>query len=322
LEAAGVHGGRMLSEGHDQGNFAPAVGISSTPSSAILPASKKEHRFNCVRSPILWHEDALATFLAFLGIGADVCSRVQQHRLKGVGHLLEMSDSEIRRQFGLSTPVERIVVRQSLKRLLDSDRESSVRGYKVGDIPSDSVLAKFTVPFEELTLLSKIAQGGYGTVYRGALEPSVDRGSLRACHTHLVAVKEMKGELRVRRYELLKEACVMASLCHPNICQFIGVCSDASAQKHYIISELMDCSLFELIHQPSKLHWHGELTVSLVASVSEAICAGVAYLHARNLVHVDMKSSNGITAAKSVHAPAPGKANAKNSAKALCATIH
>jgi len=84
----------------------------------------------------------------------------------------------------------------------------------------------------------------------------------------------------------------MASLCHPNICQFIGVCSDTSARKYYILSELMDCSLFDLIHQPFKLRWHGELTVSLVASVSEAICAGIAYLHARNLVHADMKSSN------------------------------
>jgi len=287
-------GGRLLSEGNEQGSSGPPVANSSTSSSATQPApSQKEHRSSRVRSVILWSEDELATFMTFLGIGADVRSRVQQHRLKGVGHLLEMSDSELRRQFGLTTPVERIIVRQSLKRLLDSDRwENSVRGQKVGDILNDLVLAKFSVPSEELTLLSKISQGGYGTVFRGALEPSVDRGSLQAHRTHLVAVKEMKGERKVRLYELLKEACVMASLRHPNICQFIGVCSDASARKHYIISELMDCSLFDLIHQPHKLRWHGELTVSLVASVSEAICAGVAYLHAMKLVHADMKSSN------------------------------
>merc|ERR1719492_679532 len=153
----------MLSEGHDQGNFASAVGNSSTSSGATLPASKREHRSSRVRSPMLWSEDELATFLTFLGIGADVCSRVQQHRLKGVGHLLEMSDSEIRRQFGLSTPVERIIVRQSLKRLLDSDRcENSARGHKMTDILSDSVLAKFMVPCEELRFLSQISQGGYG----------------------------------------------------------------------------------------------------------------------------------------------------------------
>jgi len=256
-------------------------------------AKKDSRQVEPVRTPLLWSEDELAAFIACLGVSHEVCGRVQQRKLKGVGNLLGMSNSELRREFGLSSPVERLMVRQSLKRLLDADRwENSVRGHKVGDIGGDSVLAKFIVPLEELTLVTKISQGGYGTVYRGVLEPSVDRGSLQAHRSHLVAVKEMRGERRVRLYELLKEACVMASLNHPNICTFIGVCANASARKHYIISELMDCSLFDLIHQPYKLRWHGELTVSLVVNLSKAICFGIGYLHGLNMVHADLKSSN------------------------------
>jgi serine/threonine protein kinase len=219
---------------------------------------------------------------------------VQQRKLKGVVHLLEMSNAELRRDFGLLCPVERIVVRQSLKRLLYADRwENNARGQKVCDIMGDSVLSHYIIPLEELTLVQKIAQGGYGTVYRGVLESSArSPGTPNQQKSNLVAVKEMKGERRVRLYELLKEARVMASLSNENICTFIGICADASARKHYILSELMDCSLFDLIHQPYKLRWHGELSVSLVVALSKGVSAGIAYIHAKNLVHADLKSSN------------------------------
>lgn len=105
-------------------------------------------------------------------------------------------------------------------------------------------------------------------------------------------MKEMKGERRVRLHELLKEACVMASLNHPNICTFIGVCTDVTGRKMYIVSELMDCSLFDLIHQQHKLQWQGDLSISNVVKLSHGICAGIVYLHARRLVHADLKTSN------------------------------
>jgi len=286
--------GTAAAAGASAGNSHCGPAAAEHPDCGRRRPSKKDSRHGQpVRTPLLWSEDELAAFIACLGIREEICARVQQRTLKGAGHILEMTNSELRREFDLVSPVERLVVRQSLKRLLDADRwENSVRGHKVGDILSDSVLGKFIVPLEELTLLTKISQGGYGTVYRGVLEPSVERGTLQANRPHLVAVKEMKGERRVRLYELLKEACVMASLKHPNICTFIGVCADASARKHYIISELMDCSLFDLIHQPYKLRWHGELTVMLVVGLSQAICAGIVYIHGRNLVHADLKSSN------------------------------
>ncbi|CAL1160712.1 unnamed protein product [Cladocopium goreaui] len=84
----------------------------------------------------------------------------------------------------------------------------------------------------------------------------------------------------------------MASLSHPNICTFVGVCTDNVQRKCFIISELMDCSLFDMIHQPYKLRWHGELTVSLSLSLGTGIISGICYIHQKNLVHADLKSSN------------------------------
>merc|ERR550532_3418083 len=54
----------------------------------------------------------------------------------------------------------------------------------------------------------------------------------------------------------------------------------------------MDCSLFDVIHQPYKLRWHGELTVSTIIDLSKGIFDGILYLHSKHLVHADLKSSN------------------------------
>lgn len=257
---------------------------------ALTPTRRADRQ--PLRTPLLWDGRELAAFAVCLGMSPDACRRIRQRRLRGAAHLLDFSNTQLRRDLGLSCPVERLVVRQSLRRLLDADRWENMRGHKVGDLASDSVLSRCMVPAQELTLVTKISQGGYGTVYRGMLEPSADRGACRPNKSHLVAVKEMKGERRIRMYELLKEARVMASLNHPNVCAFIGVCVDDAATKHYIISELLDCSLFDLVHQPYKIHWHGDLSALVVIHVSIGICAGISYLHAKNLVHADLKSSN------------------------------
>merc|ERR1719210_1330087 len=54
----------------------------------------------------------------------------------------------------------------------------------------------------------------------------------------------------------------------------------------------MDCSLFDLVHQPYKLRCNKELTVSLVIKLGQGIYAGIAYIHMKRIVHADLKSSN------------------------------
>merc|ERR1712061_689975 len=105
-----------------------------------------------------------------------------------------------------------------------------------------------------------------------------------------MGVKEMKGDSTFRLRELFKEGRVMSSLHHKNMCMFLGICVEGN--RATIISELVDCSLFELIHLPENVLWHGNLSLPVVLQISKGICAGIGYLHSKQLVHADLKSSN------------------------------
>lgn len=85
----------------------------------------------------------------------------------------------------------------------------------------------------------------------------------------------------------------MASLHHPNICEFVGVCAETRPQgKQFILSKLMMGSLFDLIHRPARINQADCLTVVVAVNLSQGISAGIAYLHGKNLVHADLKSPN------------------------------
>lgn len=248
------------------------------------------------RCPMLWDEGELATFVSCLGLDPSVAERMRRSKVKGASQLLEASDSDMIRNLGLQTALERLVVRRSLQRLLESDRwENSAGGRSFRDVLTDPVLGAYVVPLEELVLGKAISEGGFGRVYRGILCAPVKDGKLRneAGRPRVVAVKEMKGDHHMQLYELLKEARVMASLKHPNICAFVGICADTKPLgRRYIMSEMMDCSLYDLVHRPQRVEWNGSLTVRLAVTLTQGICSGIVYIHARNLVHADLKSSN------------------------------
>lgn len=131
-------------------------------------------------------------------------------------------------------------------------------------------------------------------VYTGSLQPKLTRGNVEAGKQYSVAIKEMKGDRAVRLNELLKESRVMASVKHKNLCQFLGICANlhVHGSKQYILSELMDCSLFDLVHKPQATSWLGDFTVMTTLYLTEDMCAGLAHLHDKRLVHADLKSSN------------------------------
>jgi len=246
-----------------------------------------------VRTPMFWSEDELAAFLVCLGLGRNTARNVKRRAIKGVDQLVQMSDAELRDDFGLATQVERLVVRKALKRFLELDRwENAVQGLRPCDTADDPVLRAFMIPPSEINVGSEISEGGFAHVYRAMLKPSVQRGKFEKDTEHLVAVKAMKGDRNMRLNELAKEARIMASLSHDNVSLFVGICAARPGGAQYIVSELMDCSLFDLVHQPHKLQWFGELTMVLALRLAMGICAGLVYLHARSLVHADLKSSN------------------------------
>jgi serine/threonine-protein kinase len=158
----------------------------------------------------------------------------------------------------------------------------------------DPTMAPFVVPFERVNVpaRSNISEGGFGVVHRALLRPS--KNDVVGQGDRKVAVKEMKGDQARSLYELLKEAHVAASLCHANICKFVGICTDGRPRgRRFIIFEMADCSLFDFVHRTDdRARWRGNFDIPSVIGVSEGICAGLAYMHARSLVHADLKSAN------------------------------
>jgi hypothetical protein len=237
---------------------------------------------------MLWGEDELALIVGCLGVSCEAAERVRGHRLKGAVQLLEMPNSQMAEKLGLVSPLKRLVVRRALHHLVEADRwENATRGRKMVDVLTDPALCAHLLPFEDLERGKAISRGGFGTVYRALLRersaassrpagspgtssrekpgsrekpattPTSYGGAVSSRATgdrgqeqrRPVAVKEMLGDQRARLHELLKEAHVMSSLSHPNICQFIGVCAERKPQgRRYIVSELLDCSLFDLLH--------------------------------------------------------------------------
>jgi len=247
--------------------------------------------------PMFWSEDELSAFLVCLGLDLNIASSVRAKSLKGADSFLRMSDTELQR-LGFETAVQRRVVRRSLKRFLELDRyQNAVRPRRLCEMTEDAVLREFLIPMEELQVGKEISQGGYGCVFRALFQPKAPRGKLEEGKMYVVAAKSMKGDKNMRLHELLKESRVMASLSHPNVCMFLGICCDfhclnTSSDKQYILSELMDCSLFDLIHRPQTTNWFGDLTVLTILGLAEGFCSGIAYLHHKELVHADLKSSN------------------------------
>ena len=131
------------------------------------------------------------------------------------------------------------------------------------------------IPWEEITLDKKLGEGGFGIVFRGNWKHGGD-----------VAIKQIKGMLRAdAAQELRDEAEVMARLNSPYIIRLFGVCWEA--QKYAIVMELMPkASLYDLLHNGQPLPW------GLRYNIAQDIAYGLSLLHARHILHRDLKSLN------------------------------
>jgi serine/threonine protein kinase len=125
-------------------------------------------------------------------------------------------------------------------------------------------------------ILSKIGEGGMGSVYR-AHDDVLKRD---------VAVKFLSPDIgeKVGRERLLDEARIASSLSHPNICTIheVGKTDD----EYYVVMELVEGqSLHSLIGGAGLPH---EAALRYGIQISDAL----SHAHQRGVVHRDLKSSN------------------------------
>lgn len=131
------------------------------------------------------------------------------------------------------------------------------------------------IPWEELTLTTKLGEGGFGIVYKGNWKYGGE-----------VAIKQIKGVLgQDAEQEFKKEAGAMAKLNSPYIIRLFGICWEE--EKYAMVMELMpNKSLYHLLHTNQELPW------SLRYNIAQDIAYGLRLLHARNTLHRDLKSLN------------------------------
>ncbi|KAF4517270.1 hypothetical protein B566_EDAN008604 [Ephemera danica] len=139
--------------------------------------------------------------------------------------------------------------------------------------PRESI-EDFEIPAEEILIGSRIGSGSFGTVYK--------------CHWHgPVAVKTLnvKDPTPAQLQAFKNEVAVLRKTRHANILLFMGCvstpqlaivtqwCESSSLYKHLHVSE----NKFELLN---------------VIEIGRQTAQGMDYLHAKNIIHRDLKSNN------------------------------
>jgi mitogen-activated protein kinase kinase kinase 7 len=149
---------------------------------------------------------------------------------------------------------------------------------------NDPVIIAYRIPFKDIKVANCISKGGFGLVYSGVY------------NRRRVAIKRIRPDLSgdIKHVEsFMKEICLMASLNHPRIVEFIGVAWD-TLRNLSAVTEFMDRGdLREVLHsfklRNCRLTWENHKT-RFALHIAEALT----YLHSLNpkLIHRDLKSKN------------------------------
>ncbi|TMW56345.1 hypothetical protein Poli38472_006355 [Pythium oligandrum] len=149
---------------------------------------------------------------------------------------------------------------------------------------NDPIIVTHRIPYKDVRVANCISKGGFGLVYSGVY------------NRRRVAVKKIRPDRAgdIKQIELfLREICMMATLSHPRIVEFIGVSWD-SLRNICAITEYMDRGdLREVLHgfklRNQQLTWESHKTI-IAMHIAEALT----YLHSLNpkVIHRDLKSKN------------------------------
>lgn len=131
---------------------------------------------------------------------------------------------------------------------------------------------------DQYDFIRQIGEGGMGKVYE-AYDKSLKRK---------VAIKRVRPEL-VRsdyvREQFLSEARMVALLRHPCIVEIYTVIESENAL--YLVFEYVDGQTLE-----TRLDIDGRLPFSQVKEIFKHVCEGLAYAHAQDIIHCDLKPGN------------------------------
>ena len=175
-----------------------------------------------------------------------------------------------------------------LRRDATKSSEGSARAFDFAALSkegADKPVAVGSILKNRFVLDREIGRGGMGVVYR-----AVDRRRLEAMHKQpYVAVKLLIGDVG-RSPDALRaleaEARRAQELAHPNIVNTYDF--DRDGAHIFIVMELLEGRPLDVV-----LREHADgLGFEASRTIVEGICAGLAYAHARGVVHCDLKPAN------------------------------
>ncbi|KAJ7969914.1 Mitogen-activated protein kinase kinase kinase [Quillaja saponaria] len=125
-----------------------------------------------------------------------------------------------------------------------------------------------------------LGRGTFGHVYVGFNSESGEM-----CAMKEVTLFSDDAKSKESAKQLMQEIALLSRLRHPNIVQYYG--SEAVDDKLYIYLEYVSGgSLYKLLQD------YGQLGEPVIRSYTQQILSGLAYLHAKNTVHRDIKGAN------------------------------
>ncbi|KAL3755742.1 hypothetical protein ACJRO7_002746 [Eucalyptus globulus] len=125
-----------------------------------------------------------------------------------------------------------------------------------------------------------IGRGTFGHVYVGFNSESGEM-----CAMKEVTLFSDDAKSRESAKQLMQEIALLSRLQHPNIVQYYG--SENVDDKLYIYLEYVSGgSIYKLLQE------YGQLGEHAIRSYTQQILSGLAYLHAKNTVHRDIKGAN------------------------------
>ncbi|XP_048140782.1 G-type lectin S-receptor-like serine/threonine-protein kinase RKS1 [Rhodamnia argentea] len=157
------------------------------------------------------------------------------------------------------------------------DRDDGPRGNRDVPLFDLSTLASATNNF---SILSKLGQGGFGSVYKGIMGNGTEIAVKRLSKHSGQGVQEFKNEVRL-----------IAKLQHRNLVRLLGCCVEEDEKMliyEYLPNKSLDAFLFDTT-QRSMLDWRKRF------DIASGVARGLLYLHQDSrlrIIHRDLKASN------------------------------